>query len=228
MSNIIDIMYEKTPEITKESNDIRDNPLKGYRTLYFDNKIDIRLCPKNANTSLKYAYSLLQYNIDSHFGFSKRKFMYDLLMEKKEIDEKSGLLLFRYNSYKIALKRDPIDRALSAVKYLLETRLNIIEPSIELIEEFLININLEINEVDHHLLPQTFWMGNSNVYDKIYYVKEFKNMIEYLQDNYIWFDRIDNIHKNPSKNKLNTNALSDNTIKKLKKIYEIDYDNGWY
>lgn len=223
MKNIFDTLYEKTPAITAESLDIMNHPFKGYRTLYFNNNIDIRLCPKNANTSLKYIFCYLHYNKNMSMTFSRRKQMYEKMLYENKIE--NGQFLFRNNSHRIAIKRDPIDRALSAAKYILYTRLNLSKPPINLVEEVLNNIDFQI---DHHLLPQSFWMGNSKLYNRVYNITEFNNLIKYLQDNFIWFGQLKDIHKNVSSNRLTVSDLSTFTINKLKKTYEIDYDNGWY
>lgn len=223
MSNIFDVLYEKTPEATELSLFTKNHPFKGYRTLYFDNDIDIRLCPKNANTSLKYIYSQLHYNEDSPMTFTKRMHVYERMLSENKIDDTE--YLFRRDSDRIAIKRNPVDRALSAAKYILLTRMKLDNPPISLVEEVLTNINFE---VDHHLLPQSYWMGNSSLYDKVYDIKEFGDLIRYIEDNFIWFGFLKDIHKNMSPNKLKVSDLSSSVINKLKKIYEVDYDNGWY
>ena len=196
---------------------------KAYRTLYFNNNIDVRLCPKNANTTLKHIFCQLHYNKDIDIDTSQRKLIYKDYLAKDVIED--GEFLFRNDSYRIAVKRDPIERALSSVKYILKIRLNLFNPSIDMIEDVLNNYNFE---TDFHFLPQTFWMGTPDLYNKVYSIHGLEDMIEYLQDDYIWLGEIKDTYKNISNPKIKVKDLSDLTIARWMSIYKIDYDNGWY
>ena len=223
MSTLIDLLNnDKTGEVEKAII-LATDPFKRYRTLYFDNNIDVRLCPKNANTTLKHVFCQLHYNKDIDIGTFLRKSLYEDHLSKDLIED--GEFLFRKDSYRIAVKRDPIERALSSAKYILKTRLNISNPSIDMIEELL---NNSVFETDFHFLPQTFWMGPLDLYNKIYSVHQVKDMIEYLQDDYIWLGEIKDTYKNVSDATIKVKDLSDSTIERWMNIYKIDYDNGWY
>tara|TARA_R110000868_G_scaffold6741_1_gene37691 strand:+ start:57 stop:728 length:672 start_codon:yes stop_codon:yes gene_type:complete len=223
MSTLIDkLNTDNTGEVEKAISVYTDS-FKRYRTLYFDNNIDIRLCPKNANTSIKHIFCQLHYNTDIGANTSLRKSLYEGQSHLGTIVDSE--FLFRIGSYKIAVKRDPIERVLSSAKYILKTRLNIINPSIDMIEELL---NTADDKTDFHFLSQTFWMGTPDLYDKVYGIHQTEDMIEYLQDNYIWLGKIGDTYKNISDSTIQVKDLAISTINKWKDFYKIDYDNGWY
>ena len=220
---LIDLLNnDKTGEAEKAI-EIATDPFKSYSTLYYNNNIDVRLCLKNANTTLKHIFCQLHYNKDININTPGRKSIYQDYLAKDIIED--GEFLFRKDSYRIAVKRDPIERVLSAAKYILKNRLNIFNPSIDMIEELLKN---SVFETDQHFLPQTFWMGIPDLYNKVYSIHQVEDMIEYLQDDYVWLGEIKDTHKNISNPKIKVKDLSDSTIERWMNIYKIDYDNGWY
>lgn len=223
MSNLVDRLgndgsgyHEKTIDVLNDSN-------KRYRTLYFENLVDVRLCTKNGNTTLRNVWSQLSTGEDVHCSTSTRK---HLIHEAADLGIlEPGVNFFRKNSYRVAVKRDPIDRALSAAKYLCKVRLGINEPSLELIEELL---SIASPEVDHHFLSQTYWMGGSHVYDEVFDLQHLNIMIEWLERDFPYKYPVTVKMHNVSSKTINISHLSDSTIKRLYKMYEIDYDNGWY
>ena len=197
--------------------------IKEYYTIYFDNNIDFRMCSKNACTTIKYVFMQLHYNIDATTHLQRRKFTYHKLLKAGKIEP--GPLQFRKDSYRIAVKRDPIERALSAAKYILLIRLNIPNPSIDMIEELLMIADIKIDE---HFCSQSLIMGHPDSYNKIYNMDQVDNFISFLESNYNWPGSLMDSKKNISENKTSVNDLSDEVINKLKVQYKIDYDNGWY
>lgn len=216
-------LYVKANKVLKEG---LEHDIFKYRTLYFENLIDVRTCNKNGGTTLQSIWAQL-YTGNSGETFKQRRQLiqkaYYINYQNNNIECEK--LMFRKNSYKIGIKRDPIDRALSAAKHVYKTRLNITNPSLEQIEELL---NVASPTIDRHFLSQTFLMGgNVNIYDKIYDLQNLNFLIEWLENNYNYPHSIQEKIYNSSPKGINVSDLSEKTTKKLFKIYEIDYDNGW-
>ena len=196
---------------------------KDFRTLYFNNFIDIRLCPKNANTTLKYCWNKLINNENSDVSPLIRADRYQYYLKLGQIKSNDNEFLFRTNSYKIAIKRDPIKRALSAATWILQAQ-NIINPTIKQIE---LCIDTLCPNNDFHFYTQYFWMGVKDQYDEIYDIKDVNKLLDFLEKDYPYKTTISNRHKNKSKASVESKQLSDKILNKLKTIYQIDYDNGW-
>jgi hypothetical protein len=143
---------------------------------------------------------------------------------------------FRKDSYRIAVKRNPIERALSAAKEVMRSSFNILDPSIDTIEEFFLSFNLNVEkyiisdkiEFNYHFLSQTYIMGNAQNYDKIYDIQDLGKLVKWLEEDYDYPYKITNRHLNKSKSILKASDLSQQVIDKLYKTYEIDYRNGWF
>ena len=226
MSNLVDRLRNDGSGYHEKTIDVLNDPNKRYRTLYFENLVDVRLCTKNGNTTLRNVWSQLFTGEDVHCSTSTRK---HLIHETADLGilEPGGARVnfFRKHSYRVAVKRDPIDRALSAAKYLCKVRLGIEDPDITLVEELL---SIASSEVDHHFLPQTYWMGSINLYDEVYDLQTLNVMIEWLEQDFDYKYPVTVKMHNVSSKSINVSHLSDSTIKRLYKMYEIDYDNGWY
>jgi hypothetical protein len=193
------------------------------------------LCHKNGNTTLKSIWSQLYYNVeDYHLTIPRR-----LELQKKnklssniDIDRYE----FRKDSYRIAVKRDPIERALSAAKEAIGASFYVYDPSIDIIEEFFLNFDLNVEkyilsnsiEFNYHFLSQTFSMGVASDYDKVYDIRDLDKLVRWLEETSDYPYKITNNHLNKSKSALVVSDLSQQVIDKLYKTYEIDYKNGWF
>ena len=221
MLSLIDRLYSDNTGEKLKAQIVKNDSLKRYRTLYFENLVDFRLCPKNANTTMKHVYCQLMFNNDMDFSTNQRSV--ENFKNIKYIQQDDPFL-FRKSSYKICIKRDPIERALSAAKYILKHRLNIVHPTLDEINELLNNISIDL---DFHFNSQTFWMGSSDMYDAVYDISELDSLVDWLINDYRYYDIV-NKKKNISESNIKTEDLPINILKKIKKFYEIDYDNGWY
>lgn len=205
------------------------------RTLYFENNVDVRLCHKNGNTTLKSIWSQLYYNVEDHHLTIPNR---EQLRENNRLngnieDDKYG---FRKNSYRIAVKRDPIERALSAAKEVIGATFHIHDPSIDTIEEFFLNFDLNVNEYvlsdnirfNYHFLSQTWSMGTSSYYDKIYDVRDLDQLVKSLEEDYNYPYKITNRYLNRARSAMKISDLSKQVIDKVYETYEIDYRNGWF
>jgi hypothetical protein len=215
--------------------DTSDIGLWKNRTLYFENNVDIRLCHKNGNTTLKSIWSQLYYNVeDHHLTIPLREELQKKNKLSSNIDiDRYG---FRKGSYRIAIKRDPIERALSAAKEVIGASFYVYDPSIDIIEEFFLNFDLNVEkyilsnsiEFNYHFLSQTFSMGVASDYDKVYDIRDLDKLVRWLEETSDYPYKITNRYLNKSKSELKVSDLSPKVIDKLYTTYEIDYKNGWF
>lgn len=246
--------------------------------LYVHKDLDIRLCPKNGSKTLKhllyvadhrrhiipnnpkYRMSALMfpdYNLELYEGWTRNtsgrpRFTFSQ-MRVMAIAKHADFMdfPFRPNSIRVAVKRDPVERFVSTLKYL-----NDIPPdnygefkgvykSTPLFADPVFYDKMTVDEIltgleektihNLHWTPQSYWMGNESKYDKIFYLKDTKVLLHMImkhnKDRRIQtlYDLVVNIHQNKSteKTKQRNVELTDSQIKRVKKIYEEDYDNGW-
>jgi len=215
--------------------DMSDVALWKNRTLYFENNVDVRLCHKNANTTLKSIWSQLYYNVEDHHLTipNREQLREDNRLNCNITDNRYG---FRKNSYRIAIKRDPIERAISAAKEVIGATFHIHDPSIDTIEEFFLNFDLNVDDYvlsdnirfNYHFLSQTWAMGMPSFYDKIYDIQDLDKLVKWLEKSYNYPYKITNRYLNKSRGKIGISDISQQVIDKLYKTYEIDYRNGWF
>ena len=213
--------------------DISDIALWKNRTLYFENNVDVRVYHKNGNTTLKSIWCQLYYNIEDHYSTIPKNLFEKNKTEGNIDDIRYG---FRKDSYRIAVKRNPIERALSAAKEVLRSSFNILDPSIDTIEEFFLSFDLNVEkyiisskiEFNYHFLSQTYIMGVPQNYHKIYDIQDLDKLVKWLEEDYNYPYKITNRYVNKAKSELKVSDLSQQVIDKLYKTYEIDYKNGWF
>lgn len=206
----------KTQEILADTD-------KRFRTLYFENNVDVRICHKNGNSTLNNVWSQLHFGANEFVNYGFRKSVYEDYLHLDLIEESPQF--FRKGSYRIAVKRDPVDRAISAAKQVLSTRLYVDYPTVDMVEEILMNCDPNI---DHHFLSQTYWMGNVNEYNKIYDILDLSDLVKWLANDYSYPYEIKYDYFNKSQSKINVNDLSTRVVDHVKNVYEIDYKNGWF
>lgn len=222
MSNLIDRLKNDGTGRHEHTKEVLKYPSIKYRTLYFENLVDVRTCSKNGGTTLRAVWSELFTGEKDQCTTSIRKHIYEKNLSSGLIEP--GWLMFRKYSYKVAVKRDPIERALSTAKYLCKARLGV-DPTLELVEEFL---SIASPDIDQHFLSQTFWMGTPDLYDEVYDLQDLDVMIEWLEQDFDYQYPVTAKVYNQTTKEISISHLSDDTIKRLYKMYEIDYDNGWY
>ena len=224
------------------------NPLDN--VLYFNNDIDVRLASKNGHQTLICFY--LAYLNDSSNIYVANDFNFDGsffdLTHRLNQYNRSGVRVlregsfvdfpFRKNSYRIAIKRDPVDRFLSAFNHLkviqkddrirkntwgeLQNKYyNSIDDIISCLEDNIL--------FDAHFLSQTVWLGSSKDYSKLYYSKDIQQLLLFLHSKVrskVPIEDINNIKINVSRYEKTT--LTYNQKSRIMKLYEDDYENGWY
>ena len=195
--------------------------------LYFPNNIDVRLCPKNGMSSIKELFRLHK----RHEEYVGRSYRYNRVKE----DGSQFDLPFRKNSFRIAVRRDPLDRFKSACEYIMRERAEHIKQGRTDLPEISYDIedviqSLEIGSLrNNHFYTQTWYMGNPGDYDMVVHIDELDKLINFIDDACelnLPSERLD-IKMNQSKLKLYNDGLTRIQQLRVKKLYEKDYKNGW-
>lgn len=214
-----------------------------YNVLYFGNEIDFRLIPKNCSSTLKVFYSDF-YNLE--YRKSQPENPHGYYPNHQTTMGKRGRLvianggLWRDGALKFVVKRDPVERWLSAINFSILMRdYGLYEDfnNLEWIDKDINDIAKEMREtgIDNieefsltELFSQTYCAGNVNEYDHVFDIKDFDKckalMEEILGDTFP--DIYATVSKNKSKWKLSD--LTSTSIDDIKVLYAKDYANGWY
>ena len=192
--------------------------------LYWPNNIDIRICPKNGMSTLKEA---LRRTLDQELTHGQE---YRSKLVRRDGDQFN--IPFRKGSYRIAIRRDPIDRFKSACEFIQQKRAFFIQNG-----RSLPCISLDIDEVidslengklkNNHFYPQTHYMGQLNDYDMVYHIDEMTKLLDFLQEACKIERDITQLHKNKTTLKLYNDAISPIQLEKLRNFYSKDFKNGW-
>ena len=197
--------------------------------LYFNEDIDIRICLKNGSKTLLKAWAIV-----NNTSIPKPEDRYQFIMQNQNLLDPP----FRAGSYRIAIKRDPVERFLSTVNMVslenwndrwlnskwnenLKTLIdsNNISKTIE---------NLKANKIkDQHFMSQTHYMGKSSDYDKVYYVHELPELLKWLEKKTKVTTSISDLWVNKAIPKYNNN-LSEIDKLKILNLYNMDCANGWH
>lgn len=238
----IALRYLRTdPDALNQRQHIHEHWLDYFRTFYYDCGIDYVLCAKNASTTLSYFYFKHEYNKppggywheekrDKLDAYVKRRDNWRKHVQLKTIDPHSRYLL-RKKSHKICVKRDPVERALSAV-FTINMVHNIYQNPKDvnlLYREVISLLNNFETEDNHHFYTQSRYMGVPNLYDRIYDMHEVPQMLDDIQKISGKSIDFDNRQRyNVSSAQITVDDLPNNIIQRIKTLYEEDYDNGWY
>jgi len=194
--------------------------------LYFPNNIDVRICPKNGMTTIKWALLyVLRLDYDASSAASvEDKFEAQLCGTKgwrvREIKEHGYQpdLPFRQESLRVAISRDPIERFLSACEYIkteytkssnmLTSSGTLDKESLEALgkmsdlDDLPDNLDDIIDGVwsgdihNSHFYTQTHFYGNRGQYDEIFQMQDFAEFLEWLRKKTGSNRKIDKIHSN--------------------------------
>ena len=136
-------------------------------------------------------------------------------------------------SRKICIKRDPVSRFISCFydKVIKEGRLKVtIDDFIDNFDDILKKHPDKMNDgktkyMKFHFAPQTYHFGeNRGYYERVFDVNEVNTKLKkYLEDR--WDIGLPQLHAR--NNGLNKFDLTTSQIKKIKIIYNQDYENGW-
>lgn len=212
--------------------------------LYFPNLVDLRIAPKCGwQSTMQFHYIMLgNSRFKDHPGGLKYTHVkggpqnwrdYEWWTHGDIMD-----IPFRKNSIRFVIKRDPVKRFLSAIDYLQTQKIvkltnrdypatgfSSLDRAVSAMERgVLMNV---------HLLPQTYFYGNDpNKYDHIYDINNINDALLHIKEicNYNMKRMkkypVADLHKNKSIKSLSL-ELTDDLEEKIKKVYKIDYDNGW-
>jgi len=196
--------------------------------LYFPNNVDVRLCPKNAMSTLKEVFRIHK----GHDQYVGRSYRYKRVKEQGDQFD----LPFRKNSFRIAVRRDPVDRFKSACEYILQNRADHIkmgrgndlpEISVEL-EEVISKIE-EGTLKNNHFYTQSWYMGKPSDYDMVVHIDEMPRLLAFLNEacELGFDDGVTRVRQNATTMKMYNSAISPMQLKRIKTLYEKDYRNGW-
>lgn len=209
--------------------------------LYFNDDIDIRLCLKNAYTTLRYAWCAcggdIEYILSNPRNISSPSALdrYVRAMRHQDIWDQP----FRRGSYRIAVKRDPVQRFISTVSYLDSVKveanfLNHKKSYIDLTSvnrddiDFVLDAFDQQTLRDEHFFSQSYFMGHPDQYDKVYDITEVHELLSWLTKKCKPEVSIANVWRNKTKNTNQRIALTDAQQLRIIKLYAKDYANGWY
>ena len=207
-----------------------------YNVLYFSDEIDFRIIPKNCSSTLKVLWSDfngLPYKLTSSknpHGYFPHK--HSELRGRQNFVERNGQL-WRDGALRFVVKRDPVERWLSAINFAIQQK------EADIYKEFreLKWTERDINDVviEHRvnginlteLYSQSYCAGNVNEYDHVFDIKEFDQCKSLMED--ILGDSFPDIHATVSKNnsKWKLSDLTSKSISDIKVLYQDDYTNGW-
>lgn len=209
--------------------------------LYFGDDIDFRLIPKNVSTTLKIMWSDfngLPYITNSnnpHKYFPHK--MSSLGARRRRVLENGGL--WRNDTLKFVVKRDPVERWVSAINFA------IIMKEYGRYEEFaeLEWVDKDINDIAKdmrelgigdvqefsltELYSQTWCAGNISQYDHVFDIREFGKCKALMEE--ILGEPLIDIESTVTKDKSKWTKkdLTSKAIDDIKVLYKKDYDNGW-
>jgi len=195
--------------------------------LYFPNNIDVRLCPKNGMSSIKEVFRIHK----QHDQYVGRSYRYEKVQKFSDQFD----LPFRKNSFRIAVRRDPLDRFKSACEYIMRERVEHLKLGRNDLPDISSDIEKVITDIEcgdiknNHFYTQTWYMGKPEDYDMVVHISELNKLIIFLNEACelkIPADRLD-IKHNVSKLKLYNDGLTRIQELRVKKLFEKDYKNGW-
>ena len=171
--------------------------------------LDFYLCPKCGTNTIRYAQYV--YNGGTETISDHRDDSYSLVSLNRDnveyIDE-------RATAIKIAVKRDPVERFISALRW------HNHKHDLNLSVEDVLSDNT-VPEQSPHFIPQSYFYGNNpEKYDHIIYMHEVTNMILTLTGK-----DVGTIHKGQQLAAAIT--ITSQQQKLIKNHYAVDYENGY-
>ena len=186
-------------------------------SLYFPEGILIKYSPRTASQSLKLLLTdILLSNSDLNFLSKKRMIQ--------------NIKIHYTCDVKIAVKRDPVDRFISALNFdynhwghgKFANTMKCPNNINEVFESGWFNYMFENNK---HYFPQTFYLQESKDYDLIFDINCLDNLVLFLNSTYFSNYKISKI--NSSLKHFQKEMLTDKHLSIIKSKYILDYENGW-
>jgi len=196
--------------------------------LYFPNNVDVRLCPKNGMSTLKELYRLHRGH-DEYIGRSGR-------LEKVRREGNQFDIPFRKDSFRLAVRRDPIDRFKSACEYIVANRARHIRsgrgnelPPLDMDIGKVITSIEDGSVKNNHFYTQSWYMGSPEDYDIVVHISELDRLLVLINEasDLKLPEKSLNIHDNASTMKVYNGLMSEEQIARIHTLYEIDFKRGW-
>lgn len=210
-------MSTKTYEMTPADN-----------VLYFPNNIDVRMCPKNGMSTLKELHRINR-GVDEYIGRIDR-----LSKVRKEGDQFD--IPFRKGSYRIAVRRDPVDRFKSACEYIVANHAKYIrEGRVDELPSLDAELDVVLDRIEdgtiknNHFYTQSWYLGNPSDYDMVVHIDELSQLMVFLNEAAelnLSPDQLD-IWDNKTTLKMYGDSVTIMQRRRIKKLYRRDYENGW-
>ena len=159
----------------------------------FSNKVAFRAVTKNAHTTMRHVFEQV-------YG-------------KKETDR-----TIDFECIKVCIKRDPIDRFLSAFTYLSLTRKNFPKDINKFIDNF------DLFKEDEHFKSQTYFLGDKKIYNYVFDIDKTNECIIMISD--MINIPLDILHDKQTKH-IDVSSKQVDSIKLLEHIKQ-DYTNEWH
>jgi len=196
--------------------------------LYFPNNIDVRMCPKNGMSTLKELHRL-QRGVGEYIGRIDR-----LNKVRKEGDQFD--IPFRKGSYRIAVRRDPVDRFKSACEYIVANHASYIRegraeelPSLDAELDMVLDKIEDGTTKNNHFYTQSWYLGKPSDYDMVVHIDELTQLMVFLNEAAelnLSPDQL-NIWDNKTTLKMYGDSVTIMQRRRIKKLYRRDYENGW-
>lgn len=202
---------------------------------YFANNIDVRICPKNAMSTMKKAMRIYRGRDGKDTRDSEGRIVANYKWRYYHVRKFSDQfdMPFRKNSLRIAIKRDPLDRFRSACEFIKREH-DYFESKNRVLPELSDHIDDVINDLvdgklkNNHFYTQTWYMGVVEDYDMIFHIDETHKLLAFLKNACKIEDEVFvSIHANKTNDKLYNDMLTSEQEDRIRELYYKDYKNGW-
>jgi len=220
---------------------------------YFGHNIDVRLAPKCGCKTLNKMY----------WRAHKLELMNEIFPDYQTIEPSSTAgwwhlmavrthgdylnLPFRKNSIRYAIKRNPVERFLSAVEYVAqnyydsENRKYKFQPygsNVINLKMYSLSSILEMiikrRHQDIHYAPMYYFYGDKKQYDYVFDLSELRDLIQEIMNECGIRDpsiveQFVSMHENKTQNRIfpSIKQLTKTQLRTIEKLVSIDFENGW-
>ena len=226
-----------------------------HNVLYFGTDLDIRLTPKNCSSTLKMLYCFSKGLRVQQADFANPHGLWpapeaERSHRQKRIKGNNGEI-FRPDSVRVAIKRDPVDRWLSVLNFSYQMReyvkyyiskgksfnadlMQYTElPYLDIGINHAVEYHREVQYLCSESISQHFCAGHVDDYDYVFDVKNFGDCIDLIEKhcgNFHYLERqVRATAMTKDQKRFDKNMLTKKSIETIMEdIYKDDYNNGWY
>lgn len=213
------------------------SPFNTEYMVYFPHNVDFVLCPKNAHTTVRVFHNAI-------VGVKRKVKNFKPVHEGAQNWRTQQCMNFsditnypfRKDSFKVAIKRDPVMRFCSTINTLEQGKISLNSRKYKSGESLETVISrLESGQLfDTHLLPQNYYMGDKSKYDRVYDISEVEEFLNFCVTELKMKPHSKFYTEGNGKQRYNKtdsqsiyDQLSLNQIDRIKAVYQKDYDGGW-